>query len=69
MSWQPVCWCLCVVCVVCVSCWVMRVSGMRVSCRVGQSVSSQGVSMQVMSMCMCDGEQVDRELDRLWGSR
>lgn len=38
---------------------------------VGQSVSSQGVSMQVVSMCVRDGggEQVDRELDRLWGSR
>ena len=33
--------------------------------RVGQSVSSQGVSSQVVSMCVRDGdgEQVDRELD------
>ena len=53
VGYACVCWCLCVGLCVC-----------RV-CRVGQSVSSQGVSSQVVSMCVRDGdgEQVDRELD------
>ena len=57
------CWCR-------ASCVVCRVSGMRGVVCVGQSVSSQGVSIRLrvygyacVCVCVGDGEQVDRELD------